>query len=223
MSGRHRAGCGIFVGVACLIAAGAAGAQDADRPSPGAPWAQERGFVLGLQYHTNVIGAEDPGEQSTPGMLFVDEVGHGMTFIAGYNFTPAFHLRLAASVARHETTQEAVEAHYDAGLIEAQWRFLPAERARPYVFGGIGGAGVGFDTDSIDEEVRGGAVSMGLGVLYSLTRHLVLDLNTRLDLINWNERRITQELPGEGTLELESPVDGNDSAWRFQLGMEWEF
>ena len=186
-------------------------------------WAQERGFSLGLQLQTNAIGAEDPSGESDPNDIYVDEIGGGGTFYLGYTFVPSFCLRLALGVARHETTQDAVEAFYNTLAFEAHWRFLPQERARPYVYAALGGATFHLGTERYDSETSGGLAGLGIGLLYNVTRHLVIDVNTRLDLINWDEVNVTHQLPGGGEVGITAPIDDDGSAWRFQLGLEWEF
>ncbi len=186
-------------------------------------WPPGRGFFFGGQYNTDLIGAEDPGPGSDPNQLFFDEVGHGLLLHVGYSVSPAVALRLAGSAARHGTTQEGVEADNGSLVLEAHYRFLPGERARPYLFGGFGGTTIRVSTGDFDTETRGGVVDLGAGIFYGLTRHLYLDLAGRLDLVNWNEIRVTKELADGTTLELKDPVDDSGSEGRFLLGILWQF
>jgi len=186
-------------------------------------WAQARGFAVGLQFQGNFIGASDPDAETDENAIFIDETGGGATIHLGYTFVPAFALRLAIGMARHETTREAVEGFYNTVALEAHWRFLPQERARPYIYGALGGAGFMLDTDEYEGEISGGMAGLGFGLLYNLTRHLLIDLNTRLDLINWDEAKWTRDVPGIGEVSVSAPVDDDGSAWRFQFGLAWEF
>jgi hypothetical protein len=222
IAGAPLAPCLALLAAATLVFAAPCGAQPDATPAAGT-WAQDRGFSLGLQFQSNVIGASDPDADADENAIFVDETGSGATFHIGYTFVPAFNLRLAIGIARHETTREAVEAFYNSVAIEAHWRFLPQERARPYIYGALGGAGFMFDTDEYDSEVSGGVAALGFGLLYNLTRHLLIDLNTRLDLINWSEATWTRKVPGGGEVSVSAPIDDDGSAWRFQLGLAWEF
>lgn len=183
----------------------------------------DRGFSLGIRYQTSMIGAEDPPPSGDPQGLYFEEVGHGATFVLGYTFTSSFALDLALSFARHGTTQEAVEALLSSIAFEAHYRFLPAERARPYLFGGLGGSAMRVDSEGYSNEMNGGVAVLGAGVFYCLTNHLILDFSGRLDLINWDEVKVTVAVPDGGTLELAQPVDESGSAGKFQFGFRWQF
>ena len=184
---------------------------------------RDHGWSLGLHVLSDHIGAEDPGSASPPEAVFVDEVGGGALVSVGYAFTPSFALRLAAGGARHETTHDGVEVNHASATIEAHFRFFPGERAQPYLFGGIGGASLRFDSEGLDSKVEGGLAVIGVGAIYRLTRHLSLDLAGRLDLINWNTIEVTAELPSGAELRLEDPVDESGSAGKILLGAVWNF
>ena len=183
----------------------------------------DRGFTLGLQYQTSMIGAEDPPADTGPNALYFDEVGHGISLVLGYRFTPSFELRLTGSTARHETTQDGVEAHYGNGVLEAHYQFVPEQQARPYLYGGLGGATIRVDTQGFESEIKGGLAVVGGGFAYSLSPHLVLDFSARLDLINWDETRVTFRGTDGSELTLEAPVDDSGSAAKLLLGLVWEF
>ncbi len=187
------------------------------------PWAQDRGFTIGLQYQTDVIGAEDPAPGGDPDAVFIEEVGHGLSLNLGYTITPMFALRLAMGSAIHGTNWEGVEITRGSAMIEAHVRFLPQERARPYLVGGLGGTSLIDDRKGYDVETSGGVALLGAGVLFNLTEHFVLDFSTRLEMINWNKIKIRKELPGGTEIELESPVDENGSAATFRLGFDLQF
>ncbi len=181
------------------------------------------GFEIGLQLLTNVIGAEDPSPENDAGQLFLDEVGRGVALTLGYALTPQVALRFSLGAARHETTQRMVEAYHSAFAIEAHYRFLPHERARPYVLGGVGGSTIALSAGAFEAEMSGAAANFGIGMLYDLTQHLIADAGVRLDLINWSTVKVTHELPGGATLELEDPVDASGSAGKFLIGILWRF
>ena len=212
-----------FIAALALLALAASAPGAASAAAADEAWGAERGFALGLQLQTDVIGAEDPGPNAAPDQLFIEETGHGATVHVGYTFTPAFALRWSLGVAGHGTSRDAVEAYHSSSMLEAHWRFLPHERARPYLFGGLGGAVIETDAELYDSEIRGGAAVLGLGLLYNLTRHLLLDAQGRLDFINWNEAQLQLELPQGGTLELAAPVEDDGGALKFQVGVAWQF
>jgi len=169
------------------------------------------------------MSAEDAGARNTPEDVFVQENGGGGLLTVGYAFTPGFALRLVAGGAAHETTRNGSEVNHVTATVEAVFRFLPGERARPYVFGGLGGADLKFTAGNLDSKVSGGAAVLGAGVVYRLTGHLGLDLGGRLDLINWDRVEVVADLPGGGTTRLENPVDDSGSAGKILLGAVWSF
>jgi opacity protein-like surface antigen len=199
-----------------LIVAGPASAAE------DTAWGRDHGWSLGLHIVSDHIGAEDPGSASPPEAVFVDETGGGALVSVGYAFTPSFALRFVGGSARHETTRDGVEVNHASATIEAHFRFLPGERAQPYLFGGIGGATLRFDSEALDSKVEGGLAVIGAGAIYRLTRHLSLDLAGRFDLINWNTIEVTAELPGGGELRLEDPVDESGSG-KILFGVVWNF
>jgi opacity protein-like surface antigen len=187
------------------------------------PWGQARGWSVGFQFLSDFIGAEDPQPGSSTDAVFVEEQGGGGVLHLGYAFTPTFALRFAVAGARHETTKEDVEIDHLSATVEAVFRFLHGERAQPYLFGGLGGATLEFNSDVFDSKTSGGVAVLGAGFQYHLTRHLSLDLAGRLDLINWDKVEVSAELPGGETIRLEDPVDESGSAGKILLGVAWNF
>jgi opacity protein-like surface antigen len=211
-------------GVSALIAAGLLilwGSAVAGGFSP--EWNERRGFSLGLQFQTNIIGAEDPSPDSDPNAIFVDEVGFGGTLLIGYTFTPKVALRLSLGSAVHGTTRPGVEMTHSAAVLEAHYRFLPEERARPYVVLGLGGTSLMSTSEGVESETSGGMASVGVGLLYALTKHLLLDFTARLESINWKEQKVRTRLPGGEWVEVTDPVDDTGSSGRFLLGLVWRF
>jgi opacity protein-like surface antigen len=221
IGGNHRST--VFIGVVLvgtLLGPFASATADAGRETG---WGERRGLTLGLAYQTSLIGAEDPRPGSDPRGLYFEEVGHGAALQLGYAFTPHFGLRFGLGTASHGTTQEAVEALFSRVLIEAHYRFLPRERARPYLVGGLGGASIRVDSEGYESEISGGVAVFGAGLLFNVTEHLVLDFSGRLDSVNWTETKVTVALPDGGTIELAQPVDESGSAGEFLFGVVWEF
>lgn len=186
-------------------------------------WGQARGWSLGLQIVSDHIGAEDPGPGSSPTDIFVDETGGGIAFHAGYAFNPMFGLRFSVAGARHETTLDGVELDHGSVTLEAHFRFLHGARAQPYLYGGLGGSALEFNSEDLDSRISGGVAVFGGGVLYHLTRHLSLDIAARLDLINWDKVEVNLRLPGGAEVGLEDPVDEDGSAGKLLFGLLWSF
>ncbi|MBU1701828.1 MAG: porin family protein [Candidatus Eisenbacteria bacterium] len=210
-------------GLAVLLVLGGflAGAPAYSASSDG--WAQVRGFSAGLQLETNLIGVEDQDVNADPDQLFIDDIGRGVVLNLDYTFTPAFTLRLAVGSALHETTQMDVEAYHACSLIEAQWRFLPMNRVRPYLIGGLGGTALRMDSSGSTAETSGGMTTIGAGFLYNFTKHLLWDMSVRLDLINWSHEKFRYEHTDGTTTELKAPVNGDGRAGKFHMGLSWVF
>jgi opacity protein-like surface antigen len=206
------AGSGFLIG-----AAAPAGAHESHS------WGQDRGWSLGLDFALDFIGAEDPGPDSPPDAVYVNETGGGLAFHLGYAFTSVFGLRLTAIGAHHETTREGIGVNNASVTIEALVRFLHGKRFQPYVLVGLGGATLDFNNEVLDTRTSGGTAVLGGGVQYHLTRHLALDLAGRLDLINWDKVEVTAELPDGSKARLENPVNESGSAAKLLLGLVWNF
>ena len=201
-----------------LIAFGSAIAE----AQGGTNWSQDRGFHLGLQFVGNFVGADDPGPSSPPNALFVEEGGGGAMLLVGYTFTPHFRLRFVGGSAQHNTNQSGVEVLHSTATLEAHYQFTPAGRARPYVFGGLGGSDLRTDQQGFRVETSGGTAVIGTGLLFNITRHLVADLTLRYDSINFNTVEVTFEQPG-GTTQLSSDIEENGSAAKLLFGLLWAF
>jgi opacity protein-like surface antigen len=187
------------------------------------PWGQDRGWSLGLDFVLDFIGAEDPGPESSPDAIYVNETGGGLAFHLGYAFTPVFGLRLTAIGAGHETTRDGISVSNASVTLEALVRFLHGKRFQPYALGGLGGATLQFNNEVLDTRTSGGTAVVGGGVQYHLSRHLALDLAGRLDLINWDKVEVTATLPDGSKAQLENPVDESGSAAKLMLGLVWNF
>lgn len=194
---------------------------DADLSPPAAAWAR-KGFSLGLGFVSDNIGAEDPGPSSDANQLFVDEHGGGVVFRVAYAFSPQVDLGLSLAGASHATTIDELEVVHATFAFDLRYSFLPAERARPYIEGGLGGATLALNNDEYDVEVRGGVALLGAGVVYNVTRHLRLDGGARLEFINWTEVRVTRHGESE-TVTLEDPVEDDGGAVKLTLGLGWAF
>lgn len=187
------------------------------------PWSQDRGFRLGLAMHSAGVSVLRPPASSGENDLYLEEEGSGMGLLVGYTFSPLFSLCASMSGAAHETTREHVDAFYSTFFIEGQFRFLPKERVRPYLLAGIGGAALGVDGGGYDAETTGGGMVFGVGLLYNLSRYLLLDAALRVDAIEWDEIEFTRELPGGGEVSVADPIEKDGGAGRFQLGLTWAF
>jgi hypothetical protein len=185
----------------------------------GSAAAVERGGEGGA----NWIGASEPGPGSPPGQFFIDDTGQGAIITVGYAFLPQFALRFTGGTAQHSTSRSDVSVYHSSGVLEAHYRFLPARRVRPYVFGGLGGTDLRADHEGFRVRTSGGVAVLGAGLLGNLTDHLLADLSFRADWINWNKVEVSQDLPDGSTAQLESPIEESGGAAKLLVGLLWEF
>jgi hypothetical protein len=186
-------------------------------------WAQDRGFRLGLATYGNGISAVKPPVESGANDLYLEEGGGGMSLMVGYSFSPLFALCATMSGADHETNRDNVDAVYSSFFIEGQFRFLRRERVRPYLIAGLGGAALSVDGGGYDSETNGGGMVFGAGLLWNLTRYLMLDAALRVDAISWDQIDFTRELPGGGKVPVPDPIEKDGGSGRLQVGLTWEF
>ncbi len=186
-------------------------------------WAQASGFRLGIYGSGAGIGAEDPGASDGTDDLFVDESGSGMALMVGYTVSRRVSLYLATSFSEHETNRPGLETYYTTVAIEGHFQLMPRERVRPYLMGGLGGVGLTLDAEAYDSKTSGGVATAGLGLLWNITEHLLLDTALRLDFIEWDEIEFSRELANGSEIKLQNPVDEDGGAGRFQLGLTWAF
>jgi opacity protein-like surface antigen len=204
--------------MALLGAAAAAGA-----PAPPAPGAfDEHGVRIGFQLQGGGIATEDPPPNHNPENVYIDDGGGGIAFHLGYAFTPCFALQLAFGTLVHDTSVEGLEVAHSSLVLEAHYRFLPGQRARPYVFAGLGGTTLEARSDDYDSEVDGGMAAVGMGMHVFMTRHLLLDLAGRLDLMNWDRIRMRRERADGTTIQLDRPVDESGLALDLRFGILWQ-
>jgi hypothetical protein len=182
----------------------------------------ERGVRLGFQLQGGGIASEDPPPDPNPESVFVEDGGGGVVLNLGYTFTPAFALQLAFGTLVHDTTVEDLQVAHTSLVLEAQYRFLPGERARPYLFAGLGGTTLEADSDDYDSEVDGGMAVVGAGMHVFMTRHLLLDLAGRIDLMNWERIRMRRERADGSTIQLDRPVDDGGLAAELRFGILWQ-
>ncbi len=212
----------IVLGVVLALAtSGVAQAHDTDHE--GRMWSQDEGFRLGFALGSANVNTEDKPDDAGARDIFFEEDGGGLSFSAGYQFTPLFSLNLAFSGAGHETTDNDINALYGTALIEGHFTFLHESRVRPYLVAGFGGAVMAIDDDDYDTQIEGSVFSIGIGMLWNLTDNLMLDTSLRADGIDWEDRKFVKELPGGHEVTLAEPVDEEGGAGRFLLGLTYAF
>lgn len=202
-----------------LAAAASVRAQGAG-PALGA--FDEHGVRIGFQIQAGVIAAEDPPPDHDPEEVYIENGGGGVALHLGYTFTPSFALQLAFGAVIHDTTIEGLEVAHSSVVLEAHYRFLPGERARPYLFGGLGGTTLEADVDAYESEVNGSMAIVGAGMHVFLTRHFLLDIAGRIDLINWDRIRFRHEQANGTAILLDRPLDEDGGSVELRFGILWQ-
>jgi hypothetical protein len=202
-----------------VFLAGLAAAHD---PLAGPASFDEHGVQLFFHLQGGGISADDPPPGADPENVYIEEGGGGISLGVGYAFTPHFALQLALGTLLHDTSVEDLEVRHASMVVEAHYRFLAGERARPYVFGGLGGTSLEATVEEYESEANGGVAVLGAGVQVFMTRHLLLDMAGRLDLINWDRVRIRRERADGSTIELEEPIDEDGGAAQIRFGLLWQ-
>jgi Outer membrane protein beta-barrel domain len=211
----------VFLGaIFVLLQTGVASAQTSQTPQT---WGQDKGFRLGFALNSVGVDAEKSPGDGAADDIYLEEEGGGIELSCGYSFSQLFSLNFAISGARHETNDADLDAYYTTALLEGHFRFMPDSRVRPYLVAAIGGAALNLDNDDYTTKTEGGVFGLGLGMLWNLTDHLLLDTSLRLDMIDWEDREFKKELPGGQELVLAEPVDDESGAGRFQLGLTYAF
>lgn len=191
--------------------------------TPAESAAGTEGFLLGLDFGTSHIGADDPSADDPAASVYVDETGGGASLLLGYGFTPSFTLRLNVSGAQHDTSDPDTEFWISSGTIEALYLFRNPDPLRPYIFGGLGGFSMRSRRDELDFEVTGPGAVVGGGLVYFLGENFALDFAVRGDFINWEESTATYTFPNGTTATVAAPVEGEGSAAKFLFGAGWWF
>jgi len=177
------------------------------------------GVALGVQLLSSFIGSEDRPANPPEGAVYVDEVAPGLQLWLGYAFSPAFLLRLSVSGATHESNFSNVDVRVSSAMLEAVYHVSTAGRLRPYVYGGLGGYALRSLQDRFEFESEGGAIDLGAGINYFVSRRVSFDLSARADFINWDKTTATVELESGEKLTVETPVDENGTAAKILFGI----
>lgn len=186
---------------------------------PASEWTPRKGFSVGLALQAERIGTEDENDD---GDFRIDEDGRGLSLTVGYAVSNCVALMLAIGGTKHDTTVPE-EATLGTVTAEVHYRFMPGSRARPFLFGGLGGTSASISPEDLDVELTGGMATLGVGVLYLFTKHFQFDAALRLDLINWTEISVSQTLDNGNTVSVSDPVQEDGSAGKLLAGLTWVF
>ncbi|MFQ5601170.1 MAG: outer membrane beta-barrel protein [Candidatus Krumholzibacteriia bacterium] len=194
---------------------------------PAEPGTKAPAFVSarpGWYVSLGLIGAhldldmQDPEPFGTIG-IDVDETGSGVHLQLGYAFTPSFALEVSLKSTEHDTRATDVGARFHQVQIDAVAPLRLRGRVRPYLAGGVGGAGLELFGSGIDDTTISGAqIDMGAGVEVHASRHLAFSLNYRYAIQDFKEKTIRG---GEGAGDFDFEGTGASHDWGLRL--TWSF
>ena len=208
-----------FTLLALVVAAGAPArtlAADAVEPE----WGQSRGFCAGLEF---IVDGLTIGNSSDPGAPHIDQMGSGLALAGGYSFSPHFHTRLMLGSTRHSTSVAGLDVMRAVATIDAQYRFLPGRQVCPYIMGSLGGGDLRADQGGDHVKFSSSTAGVGGGLRVGLTRHVVMDVGARLEVVNWKDAAWSRDLPGGGSLQYQTAVEQSGGSSRLELGWLWQF
>ena len=192
--------------------------------APAAAPAATDGLHVGLVLHSSHLDSTEESAETLPGTVFVDESGGGATLHVGWGFTPSFSLRFDLGGARHETSDRRVDFAYSTFTLDGRYLFRNPERARPYLFGGIGAMAARSRQGSLSYETTGPGIVFGGGLLWFATPRVSIDFMARADFVNWNKERATIDAGGgAGEETVSAPIERDGFAGRLGVGAGWWF
>ena len=147
---------------------------------------RERGVYLGVMLLGSSLDADDTLDDE----FIINDDGGGISIRLGYLFNPKFSLELALGGHGHETSDPAVDAVLGTLNLFGYYHFAPGRHFRPFIKGGIGGYGLGFESDENKPSVSGGGLAFGGGFEYFLTNHFTLGLDLTHHIIKYAEKEI---------------------------------
>lgn len=188
--------------VATLVAVPPAHAAAPSDPGPG--------FRAGLR----VTSSSLPQEQVPVSSVSAD--GGGLSLYLGWAFNDVFSLELDLLGAGHDTGIAGATASFAALDLLAVYHWRPGARARPYVKGGLGAAGMTLTTPAGEATVSGGAVPFGVGVDVAVAAHVTLGLDVTHRVISWDELRLSG-----GAQPFAHPASGSQTSVALALGLRF--
>jgi hypothetical protein len=216
---------------AVLLSAAAAGPVAA-APAAAAPAAAEtgdqrraldRGFFFGFKYQANQLDRDLTLPADELQQVGISDVGYGAVLVLGYSLTEHVSLRSQFSAAIHSAERTDGRAVHSGITFEVLYRFLSDARFHPYVFGGVGGAHVATDVAGDRLMLFGTSGLFGAGILQEITSHLLVDIEARLDMINWRRFWKTTDVESNTSSDEVRPVEAGDGAGKLTIGLVVHF
>jgi hypothetical protein len=150
------------------------------------------------------------------------EPGYGVGLEIGRRLGDRFLVGFRAGVQRFDDENDEAAYFTVEAAFTAAVELRSAGRWRPYLKGGLGGFGTGFDAGDFLVTAWGSLASLAVGSRHHLNRWFSLDLE--LAGLAWNplEARRTPEEGVEGEEETWD-LRGESFGWHTRLGFSWWF
>lgn len=184
------------------------------------PAAAGRVFLGG---HASINDLEAPRlPPGTPASsLRVERRGGGADIQIGYLLAPTVPLRLSLGSSNHESSDARTDFSDGHALLEINRRWNTGGAAQPYLLAGLGAIIFHPTWNHPDIRTTGAMATAGAGVIRRLSRRFSIDLNARVEFINWsNERSVIENLDGS-TVTYESSIARRGHGGRFSIGVLW--
>ena len=138
------------------------------------------GFALGARAFAAGLSNESDGETDTGVRLTGTDAGVGLDVRASYGFnrTVSVFFNLGGAQMRPEDPED-VQFVLGVADLGVQFNVLPSSSLNPYLRVALTGQVASFNVAGTNatEDARGGGLTSGVGLLYSVTPQLALDLS----------------------------------------------
>jgi outer membrane protein W len=173
------------------------------------------GFYLGVSAASSSVDANAVAPQE----ITIAEDGGAIELRAGYLFNPKFSLEFALSGHGHQTSVDSLDAGVGTVHINAYYHFRGDKHFRPYIKGGLGVYGLGFEATDDIPTVSGPGLAFGAGLEYLISSHVSFGLDVTHHIINYSQ---SEETLGGG-LTQRNDIDEDGTLTTVGLGMNIYF
>jgi Outer membrane protein beta-barrel domain len=186
-----------------------------------APGAARPGWYLGLGAGGAALSLDDAVEQRFSSLnVDLSETGQGGSLFVGYSFSNRLNLELNLSGRELTTGRNDIEATLVGFDIVAIAPLMPQARVSPYLLGSVGGGGLVFMGDGIDDKsLVAGQVGIGGGVELHVSRRFSLDFDYRVAVQHYQEEVLDLRVGGDQRVDFE----GSGVAQRWGMRVVFSF
>jgi hypothetical protein len=176
-----------------------------EAPTHARPGAARPGWYLGLGSGGARLDLDDSVEARFAALdMDLSRTGQGGSLFVGYCFDNRFNLELNLDGQSPSTGRSDIDATYFSFEIVGMAPLMPEARVSPYLLGSLGGGGLAFTGDGIDDKVLLAAqTGVGAGAEVALSRRFSLDFDYRIALQHYQQEVLDLRTGGEQTVDFE--------------------